>query len=262
MDDASKNRVLNVIPSNDTENDWRFEDAVRKNVLGAPSRRELPESVDLANVDWKIQDQKDHGACVGMAVSDLLNWHFVKSGTLTKDQILSSRFVYMAAKEMDYSTDFPTTFLELAFTSLKTGLDIAKIYGCVLDSTLPFEPDMLCHTPQSDFYLEASDFRIRAYYNLGGNQDNWRAWLARKGPILTTLGVDTTWDNAKKTDGYLETYIPETVRGGHAILIVGYTEDRFKVKNSWGENWGDNGYGYASLQYARDAFQEAYGIII
>jgi C1A family cysteine protease len=36
----------------------------------------------------------------------------------------------------------------------------------------------------------------------------------------------------------------EAVLGGHAVLAVGYDEDqqRFIVRNSWGDNWGIDGY--------------------
>lgn len=32
----------------------------------------------------------------------------------------------------------------------------------------------------------------------------------------------------------------------HAVLLVGYNSTHWFIKNSWGTNWGDNGYGYIS----------------
>jgi C1A family cysteine protease len=72
--------------------------------------------------------------------------------------------------------------------------------------------------------------------------------------------VDRTWDRASDTKGMLDVYKRETARGGHAVSVVGYTADRFIIRNSWGTSWGDKGFGYASLAYARDAFTEAYGV--
>lgn len=34
----------------------------------------------------------------------------------------------------------------------------------------------------------------------------------------------------------------EEHQGGHAMCIVGYTKEGFILRNSWGRNWGDNGY--------------------
>jgi hypothetical protein len=54
-----------------------------------------------------------------------------------------------------------------------------------------------------------------------------------------------------------------TAKGGHAALLVGYTPATFIVRNSWGTtSWGDEGYGHASLAYARHAFTEAYGVTL
>ena len=38
---------------------------------------------------------------------------------------------------------------------------------------------------------------------------------------------------------------------GHAICVVGYSDPRqhFIFKNSWGEDWGDDGYGYIPYSY-------------
>ena len=44
----------------------------------------------------------------------------------------------------------------------------------------------------------------------------------------------------------------DTVEGGHAVLIVGYNQDGFIIRNSWGTKWGDHG--YALLPY--DSFRQ------
>lgn len=31
-------------------------------------------------------------------------------------------------------------------------------------------------------------------------------------------------------------------KGGHAVTVVGYNKKGFILRNSWGSNWGDNGY--------------------
>jgi C1A family cysteine protease len=43
----------------------------------------------------------------------------------------------------------------------------------------------------------------------------------------------------------------EAYFGGHAILLVGFTDSNklFKFQNSWGKNWGDFGYGYIPYDY-------------
>ena len=262
-------RILNCIPSVNVEKDWEFKHAIDAELLAAPAA--LPSSLDLRENWWDIGDQLDHGACVGFATADsLMRWHFVKKNMLpaTKGYALSVRFIFMAAKEIDENPT-PATFLEEAGTSLKAGLDVARRYGCATESNLPFEPIKLYHGLPQTFYTEASKFKIANYFNLrkprddwGAVKNSWRTWLATTGPVMTRLGVDATWDDADKTNGNLDVYKPNTVRGGHAIALVGYTSDRFIVRNSWGVSWGDKGFGYASEEYAKAAFTEAYGITV
>ena len=75
----------------------------------------------------------------------------------------------------------------------------------------------------------AATRKILAYFNLFKNLANWRTWLATKGPLLVALSVDATWDNATATQGKLDTFQPTTVRGGHAVAVVGYRTDTFPV---------------------------------
>jgi hypothetical protein len=168
----------------------------------------------------------------------------------------------MANKETDDLTRYPTTFIEPAGTSTKLALGIAQKYGCVPERMLPMNGS-LSKLRTAVFFSIAAQFRITAYYNLSKNLDNWRSWIARVGPVLTRLDVDTTWKAATTTSGKLATY-DENARkfGGHAVCLVGYTTKHFIVRNSWGTNWGDEGFAYASNEYAAKAFTEAYGAVV
>ena len=110
----------------------------------------------------------------------------------------------------------------------------------------------------------AAQRKIAAYFNLKKNLSSWKTWLASTGPILAAFNVDSSWDNAKSTGGKIDTFHPDTVRGGHAVCIVGYRSDgRFIVRNSWGTTWGVSGFGYLHPDYIAAAFfNEAYGITL
>jgi hypothetical protein len=168
--------------------------------------------------------------------------------------------MWMASKETDPFVTRPTTFIETEGTSLKTALDVARKYGAVRDKLMPFAAGTLYPGDSKTFYALAAQLKILAYFNLGSNLTDWRNWLANNGPIMVRLDVDSTWDDAGFTGGNLDTYNPNTTRGGHAVALVGYTASRFIVRNSWGTGWGDKGFAYASLAYAQEAFTEAYGV--
>jgi Papain family cysteine protease len=253
-------RILNCLPSRDTQNDWLMTSAEEAGLVAAAA---IPPSKDLRAAWWKIGDQGATGSCVGWATADsVLRLHFVRANRLSQAALLSPRFVWMAAKETDVFVTRPTTFIESDGTSLKAALDIARKYGVVLDSTLPFGTGQLYADSANTFYAIASQRKIASYFNLGTNLVDWRKWIANNGPILTRLNVDATWDGATAAQGKLDTYQPATTRGGHAVALVGYTPDRFIVRNSWGVGWGDKGFAYASNAYAAAAFTEAYGVTL
>jgi Papain family cysteine protease len=255
-------RILNCEESPHPETDWQYHNAEAAGLLAATTRA-VPSSKDLRESWWKIGDQKSTGSCVGWAAADsVLRWHFTKAGRLGDTEWLSPRFQWMASKETDEFTAQPTTFVESAGTSLKAALDISRKWGAVRNSVLPFASGKLYPGEVATFYAIATQLKIAAYFNLGRDVTAWRSWLANNGPILTRLNVDATWDAATQNQGKLSTYKPSTTRGGHAVALVGYTSSNFIVRNSWGTGWGDQGFAYATNTYAKQAFTEAYGVVI
>jgi hypothetical protein len=251
--------VLNCEPSTGVDTDWTFEDAVGAGMVsGAPPRAE----VDLRRPDWPIRDQCDTGACVGFATADgVLHWHYRQAGLLAGGERPSPRFIWMANKETDLLTSFPTTFIESAGTQIKLALRVARKYGCVTESTLPMDGALSSLSTEA-FYARAAKYRIASYHNLGRDPQRWRAWISNQGPVLVRVVVDRTWERAAAAEGELERYREDASGGGHAACLVGYTATHFIVRNSWGERWGDRGFGYASDAYAASAFDEAYGAVL
>lgn len=249
-------RILNCVKSTRTDTDWTFERALG---LGL-SDSKAPPSLDLRENWWVIKEQGETGACVGYAVAGLLKWHFVKNGLIEKEQELSARFIWMANKEMDELTKFPTTFLEKAGTQTKLALQIAQKFGCVLEELLPMEGP-LSALDTATFYSIAAKLRVKSYHALGTNFNYWRRWLTNSGPLLARVNVDNKWLDLD-SKGVLNHHVSTDDNIGHAICIVGYTPKYFIIRNSWGTGWGDLGYAYAGENYARSALSDVYGVLV
>lgn len=258
------NRICNLVPSRNTATDWQFQHAVAAGAFTAVAA--LPPAVDLRAPWWTIGDQERTGSCVGWASTDgVARYHMVKAGRLAQNDRLSPRCTWMASKETDEYVNRPETFIEGAGTSLKAAMDFLKKYGSVPEALLPFHIATTMYLgDENAFFATASSRRIAAYFNLGKNLNQWRTWLATHGPIMAGLQVDATWDHATATHGNLDAFQPGTVRGGHAICVVGYTaQSRFIIRNSWNTTWGDHGFGYASEAYIQAGFfAESYGITV
>ncbi len=101
------------------------------------------------------------------------------------------------------------------------------------------------------------------------NLDAIRAAL-QKGPLVTTMIV--YGDFVAYSSGIYK-HVTGASAGGHAISIVGYDDFKqaFIIRNSWGPDWGENGFGYVAyddnsgvgsmtLQYEMPAFNGAVSI--
>jgi hypothetical protein len=259
------NRICNLVPSRNIESDWGIGHAVAAGAFAAPARA-LPAGVDLRAAWWNIGNQESTGSCVGWASTDgVVRYHMVKAGKIANPGLLSPRCTWMASKETDEFTSRPETFIEGVGTSLKAAMDILRKFGAVPESLLPFHVATAMYLGDEDtFYATAATRRIASYFNLAKNFSDWRSWLANHGPFMAGLNVDATWDHATSTHGKLDAFKPNTVRGGHAVCVVGYTaEKRFIIRNSWGASWGDQGFAYASEAYIKAGFfNESYGVTV
>ncbi|MCX8480832.1 MAG: C1 family peptidase, partial [Sediminibacterium sp.] len=130
--------------------------------------------------------------------------------------------------------------------------EILKQYGTTSWSQTPFVNDNICITTNSTQLLQASSNKISDYYRLDKTEflktGELKSWLYAGFPLWFAVDIDAGFQNLttniwNKASGKNE--------GGHAMVIVGYDDSKnaFKFANSWGEDWGDKGYGWVDYTY-------------
>src|SRR6202008_673389 len=95
-------------------------------------------------------------------------------------------------------------------------------------------------------YIEAARHPALIYHRVRRTLPELKACLASGYPFIFGFTVYESF-HSKKVRQTGKASMPtrrETIRGGHAVLAVGYDEvrRRFIVRNSWGARWGMRGY--------------------
>ena len=103
--------------------------------------------------------------------------------------------------------------------------------------------------------------RIKSSRRLSASTALLKRTLDSGRPVYYGSAVDNSWDGSHRGNANL------TCRGsrgsvGHAYAIVGYDDasQKFVVKNSWGDYWGDQGYAYLPYGCIGRMNDEAYDI--
>jgi C1A family cysteine protease len=243
-------RVLNWHPSVADHRTLKYT-AVKRQTL-------IPASVDLRKLCPPVYDQGDIGSCSGNALAGALEF--------LENMALASQMPVGEAPEEFSSTFTPvsrlfiywneraiegTTSHDAGATSLRDGCDALFQKGVCRETTWPYSDSLLLVCPHSEAYGEAWHHKLDAYYQLDTLND-MRNCLALGYPF--TLGIpvyDSFMSDEVAQTGQIPMPGPtESLQGGHAVLIVGY-DDRdqtFLLRNSWGTDWGMQG--YAKIPYA------------
>lgn len=126
-----------------------------------------------------------------------------------------------------------------------------KHYGACEESLWPYDPSKVTVKPTDESYQEALSRRITEYRLITDVQAMVQA-LSDNQPVVfgVTIYPDFMWLNVVN-DVVSMPGENEPDIGAHAMCAIGYDLDKklFLVKNSFGTEWGNQGYCWIPFEY-------------
>ena len=209
----------------------------------------LPAAADLSAAFPTPGDQGQQSSCTAWAVGYALRSYYEgkrQQWNFTSDnQLISPAYIYNHLH--NYSGDCSEG------TPISYALDLLKTQGAPTLDAFPYADDNCTLKPAPAVMGAASQFRIRSWKALDPKKiDDAKGQLQLGNPVVFGMEISADFEQWKGDAIYDDTTSARI--GGHAMVIVGYSEAKqaFKIINSWGTSWGDKGFGWISYRAMRE----------
>ena len=204
--------------------------------IAAPPRK-LPPAVDLRTTCSPVENQGQLGSCTANALVGGLEFLERKAGKQVTD--LSRLFIYYNERAME------GTINEDAGAMIRDGVKTLVKQGVCTEKKWGYDIAKFAVKPSAACYRQGLTHQVQSYHRILTLLE-MRDCLAEGYPFVFGFTVYEAFESATvaKT-GKLNLPKPkEKVLGGHAVMAVGYDDasKRFLVRNSWGADWGLQGY--------------------
>jgi hypothetical protein len=140
-------------------------------------------------------------------------------------------------------------------TSIARTLEVLRTVGALPLDEFAFDAYACTREPTRDEMSRAARWRIKSWSRVDAHDlGSVKGQLAYGRPVIFAMSVGPKF-SAHRGDSVLSVLDAGAVLDGHTMVLVGYDDARqaFRLQNSHGRDWGDNGYawiGYAAWQQA------------
>lgn len=226
-----------------------------------PAKVSIPVSKDLRKWCSPIEHQSDLGSCsanVGVGIIE-----YYERRAFGKHIDASRLFLYKATRNLLHWTGDTGAFL-------RTTMGAMVLFGVPPEEYWPYIIEDFDKEPPAFCYAFAQNYQTIKYFRLDPPvtpKDELlkriKTFIAYGLPSIFGFSVYNSIEQAT-IDGKIPYPCPkETIAGGHAVMAVGY-DDKKKIKNnicgkettgallirnSWGVDWGEDGYGWLPYEY-------------
>ncbi len=216
--------ILNGIFSPHDSRDWLYDNYLNKNDYT------LPVVLDYRDELLPVRNQGNQGSCFAMSVACMKEYQEKQDYGL--NEYLSSQFFYNIRDNLydnNKTNDEGMYGRNVMKLLLKYGLCSEKIY--------PYGRIQYKDKISEYCFKEAENHKIKGYGRVL-SIEALKYSLKYNGLCLIVFPI-YNYTPEMWIKGENDTFL-----GGHAMTVVGYLENCFIIRNSWGQDWGDNGYSY------------------
>lgn len=222
------------------------------------SSEEIPSSYSLEKY-CVVSNQKNASSCTGYAIAGAMNIMYNRLNNITRysEQLVNRfdpHFIYCSLKDPDDLNCISGDGCDCG-SYIKEALQLVMDYGCKKRALDPYlkcgisltsshhrKMNYMTEVYSIDGWINFVDWKEENgtdYYRV--NIDDMKEAISYGFPLVTGIFTPENFTDLEKF------YSPaKGATGPHAITIVGYNDDynggAFRVLNSYGNEWGDNGY--------------------
>lgn len=219
---------------------------------------QLPLFLDLRNLMPEVFNQGQLGSCTA-------------NSTTAYDMLLHGNKVQLSRLFQYYMTRvIENTIYEDAGASNRDAVKSVAKNGICEESFDRYDITKFTIAPTREAVLNAQQYKIGSYHSVRGLTQIKQALALHNSPVVLGMEVFESFESKQVAfDGIMP--MPKSGEenlGGHSVLVVGYVDnvkglpDEYAklfsgvqtkgfliVRNSWGKEWGDNGYFYMPYEY-------------
>ena len=217
----------------DSPKHWGFEDNLRARMVRVTSG-----DVDLRPFTSPRHNQRSTSSCVAQSTVKALEIKRIMDKGRDAHIDLSRLAVYYLARELM----FPKETDKDDGTYISHAFDVMRRFGVPPEADWPWDPAAIFEAPSWSAMRKAYVSKIDSFYKIRSTGqarvDMVVEALQANNPVVFGTNVDRSWTRYRKGD----VLDPVSNDDRTATVLVGIKDGLFIGENSWGNNWGDDGF--------------------